>query len=240
MTDWRDDGVILSLRPHGETAAIVEIFTRAHGRHLGLVRGGASRRIAPGLQPGTQVQADWRARLGEHLGAFSVEPRQSRAHVLSDRMALAGLLALCAMVQTTLPEREPHAALWAATVGVFDRLGEADWPSAYLRWELRLLEELGYGLDLSACAVTGQTADLAYVSPRTGRAVSRQGAGDWADRLLPLPPGLTGTAPLAPAALLDGLRLTGHFLNRELAEGAQGRPLPEARHRLIDRLTRRG
>ncbi len=242
MTDWREDGVILSLRPHGETAAIIEIFTRGHGRHAGVVRGGASRRLAPILQPGTQVQADWRARLGDHLGHFTVEPLQSRAHLLSDRLALAGLLAICALLRDTLPEREPHPALWADTMPLLNRLGQPGWTSAYLRWELRLLQDLGYGLDLSSCAVTGATTDLAYVSPRSGRAVSRAGAGDWADRLLPLPDGLAdGLArdtPLPAAALAQGLRLTGHFLNRELAEGAHARPLPEARGRLIDLLAR--
>lgn len=238
MTDWRDDGVILSLRPHGETAAIIEIFTRSHGRHAGVVRGGASRRLAPVLQPGTQVQADWRARLGDHLGQFTVEPLKSRAHLMSDALALAGLLSVCGLLHDTLAEREPHPRLWADTMPLLDLLGQPGWTSAYLRWELRLLDDLGYGLDLSSCAVTGAVADLAYVSPRSGRAVSRAGAGDWADRLLPLPEGLAGTAPLPAAAVLQGLRLTGHFLNRELAEGAQARPLPPARGRLIDRLSR--
>jgi DNA repair protein RecO (recombination protein O) len=239
MTDWRDEGVILSLRPHGETAAILEVFTRSHGRHAGVVRGGGSRRMAAMLQPGTQVQADWRARLGEHLGTYTLEPLQSRAHVLSDRLALAGLLAICALLRVTLPERAAHPGLWAATMPLLDSLGTPPWPSAYLRWELRLLDELGYGLDLSSCAATGATDGLAFVSPRTGRAVSRTGAGDWADRLLPLPPGLTGTAALDAEALAQGFRLTGHFLNRELAEGAHGRPLPEARGRLIDLIVRK-
>jgi len=189
--EWRDEGVLIAVRPHGETSAIIEVFTRAHGRHAGVVRGGASRRMAAHLQPGTQVMADWRARLDAHIGALVVEPLRSRAHVMADRLALAGLASVCALLQATLPERAPHPGLWEATLPVLDGLGAEGWASAYLRWEVRLLEELGYGLDLSACAVTGATEGLAYVSPKTGRAVTREGAGDWADRLFPLPEGLT-------------------------------------------------
>jgi DNA repair protein RecO (recombination protein O) len=236
--DWRDEGVILSMRPHGESAAIIEVFTRAHGRHAGVVRGGASRRMAAHLQPGTQVAVDWQARLAEHIGAFKVEPLRSRAHVLGDRLALAGLSSICALVAATLPERDPHEGLWQATVGLLDGLGAPGWTSAYLRWEMLLLEELGFGLDLSSCAVTGAREGLVYVSPKTGRAVSLTGAGDWADRLLPLPAGMAGGGPMSPAEVHQGLSITGHFLNRELAEDHHGRPLPEARGRLADLLAR--
>lgn len=236
--EWQDEGVILSQRPHGEAAAIVEVFTRAHGRHGGVVRGGASRRMAPHLQPGTQVSARWSARLSEHLGAFAIEPVHSRAHLLGDRLLLAGLSSICTLLAVTLPERAPHEALWDRTQGLLDGLGRAGWPADYLRWEVQLLEELGYGLDLSACAVTGATDDLAFVSPKTGRAVSRKGAGDWADRLLPLPTGFAGVAPLDHSGLVQGLAITTHFLTRELAEDHSGRPLPEARGRLVDLLTR--
>jgi len=236
--DWQDEGVILSMRPHGESAAIIEIFSRAQGRQPGVVRGGAARRMAAHLQPGTQVMAHWQARLSDHMGAFTVEPLRSRAHLMADRLALAALSSVCALCCVTLPERAPHPDLWQRTVGLLDGLGAAGWPTAYLRWELALLEELGYGLDLSACAVTGATADLAYVSPRTGRAVSRAGAGDWAEKLFPLPEGIAGTAPLSAAALVQGLAITSHFLTRELAEDHRGRPLPEARGRLVDLLAR--
>ena len=236
--EWRDEGVLIAVRPHGETSAIVEVFTRAHGRHAGVVRGGASRRMAAHLQPGTQVMADWRARLDAHIGSLVVEPLRSRAHVMADRLALAGLASVCALLQATLPERAPHPALWEATLPVLDGLGAEGWASAYLRWELRLLEELGYGLDLSACAVTGVTEGLAFVSPKTGRAVSRAGAGDWADRLFPLPEGLTSGGELGASALAQGLAITTHFLTRELAEAHHGRPLPEARGRLLDLLAR--
>ncbi|TMV54089.1 DNA repair protein RecO, partial [Thioclava sp. BHET1] len=187
--EWRDEGVLLSMRLHGENAAIIEVFTPQHGRHAGVVRGGASRKAAPVLQPGAQLDLTWRARLEDHIGAFTVEPLRGRAGaILGDRLALSGLNSITALLAFTLPEREPHPALYQASVTLFDLLGAApDWPLAYLRWEMMLLEEMGFGLDLTACAVTGSRDDLAYVSPRTGRAVSRAGAGEWADRLLPLP-----------------------------------------------------
>jgi DNA repair protein RecO (recombination protein O) len=236
--EWRDEGVLLSMRPHGETSAIIEVLTAAHGRHAGVVRGGASRKMAATLQPGTQLAVVWRARLDDHIGSFTVEPLRSRAHVLGDRLALAGLLSVCALLRAALPEREPHPALWAETLPMMDALGAEGWTARYLGWELRLLEELGFGLDLTACAVTGVTEGLAYVSPKSGRAVSAKGAGEWVDRLLPLPEGLAGTGPMTDEALVQGLRLTGFFLDRGLAPVLQGRPLPEARARLVDLVAR--
>lgn len=236
--DWRDEGVLLSVRPHGETAAIIEVFTAAHGRHAGVVRGGVSRRLAPVLQPGTQLAVDWRARLADHIGSFTVEPVRSRAGAMGDAGRLAALSSVCALLHLALPEREPHPALWADTVAFLDDVEAApDWAETYLRWELRLLQELGFGLDLAACAVTGVTEGLDFVSPKTGRAVSRAAAGDWADRLLPLPGVLAG-APAAPGDLALGLAVTGHFLARELAPQLRGQALPEARARLVARLTR--
>ena len=242
--EWRDEGVLISMRPHGESAAIIEVFTAGHGRHAGVVRGGASRKMAATLQPGTQVMAVWRARLDGHLGVFTVEPLRSRAAVLSDPRALAGLMSACALLHVALPEREAHPGLWPATVTLLDALvegaaaGGADWPALYLRWEMRLLEELGFGLDLTRCAVTGAREGLAFVSPKTGRAVSRDGAGDWAGRLLPLPQGLLGQGPAGPEELAQGLAITGHFLSRELSAMLNGRPLPEARARLLGLLAR--
>jgi len=236
--DWRDDGILLSMRPHGETSAIIEVLTAAHGRHMGVVRGGASRKMAAALQPGTGLALEWRARLDAHIGSFTVEPVKSRAHLMADRLALAGLLSLCALLHEALPEREPHPVLWRKTLGLVDALGQAGWTTTYLRWELCLLEEIGFGLDLSACAVTGATEGLAYVSPKSGRAVTARGAGDWADRLLPLPEGLAGAAPLSAEAVVAGLRLTGFFLDRELRPVLHDRPLPEARSRLLDLLSR--
>ena len=236
--DWRDVGILLSMRPHGETSAIIEVLTAAHGRHAGVVRGGASRKMAAMLQPGTGVRLEWRARLDEHIGSFTVEPLKSRAHLLSDRLALAGLMSACALLRAALPEREPHPTLWPVTLALVDALGAEGWTSTYLRWELRLLEDLGYGLDLTSCAVTGATVGLAFVSPKTGRAVTVEGAGEWAERLLPLPAGLAGDTALGAEAVVQGLRLTGHFLDRGLRPVLGEKPLPEARARLLDLLSR--
>ena len=125
--DWRDDGILLSMRPHGETSAIIEVMTAAHGRHAGVVRGGASRKMAATLQPGTGLTLEWRARLDDHIGSFTVEPVKSRAHLLSDRLALAGLMSACALLRAALPEREPHPALWSRTLGLMDALGQEGW-----------------------------------------------------------------------------------------------------------------
>ena len=238
--DWRDEGALLSVRKHGETSAIIEVFTETHGRHAGVVRGGTSRRLAPILQIGTQLDVTWRARLDEHIGTFSVEPLKGRAAgAMGDRVALAGLTAVCALLCFALPEREAHTPLYGRSIALLDMVGTNPlWPFAYLRWELALLEDLGFGLDLSVCAATGSTDGLAYVSPRTGRAVSREGAGDWADRLLPLPPALLGHGRGELEDVVAGLQTTGHFLATRLASSLAGRPLPEARQRLVDLLSR--
>ncbi len=238
--EWRDEGVLLAVRKHGENAAIIEVFTIGHGRHAGVVRGGAGRRMAPILQIGAQLDVTWRARMEDHLGAFTVEPVKGRAaDAMADPLALAGLTAVCSLLNFPLPEREPHAALYDSSVAVLDALGAQGWPLAYLRWELALLEEMGFGLDLTRCAVTGRTNRLAYISPRTGRAVDSEGAGDWADRLLPLPTCLLPGATLAmPGEIADGLKVTGHFLSHHLARSLGDRPLPAARQRLVDRLAR--
>ncbi len=237
--EWRDEGVLLSMRLHGESAAIIEVFTTAHGRHAGVVRGGGSRRMAAMLQPGSQVQVTWSARLDEHLGVFVVEPLASRAAILADRLALAGLNAICALLHVALAERDPHPVLWGKTVALLDMLvAGGDWPKDYLRWELELLEELGFGLDLTCCAVTGSREDLVFVSPRSGRAVSRGAAGDWEARLLPLPAVLLGQGPASGPEMAQGLALTGHFLNRGLQTVLGERGLPEARARLLAMLAR--
>ncbi|MDQ2066419.1 DNA repair protein RecO [Xinfangfangia sp. CPCC 101601] len=236
--EWRDEGAVLSMRPHGESAAIIEVFTREHGRHAGVVRGGTSRRMAPHVQPGTQVAVVWTARLAEHIGAYTLEPIRSRAHVLGDRLALAGLSSICALLSLALPERDPHEALWQRSTAMLDRLGAAGWLRDYLAWEMQLLEAMGFGLDLSSCAVTGGTGDLVYVSPKTGRAVSRAGAGEWAERLLPLPEGMVSGAAMTAEAIRQGLKITGHFLDRALSGEAMQHSLPEARGRLIDLLNR--
>src|SRR5690606_18463215 len=172
---------------------------------------------------------------------ISVEPLRSRAGLLGDRGALAALNAVCVLLHQALPEREPHPGLYAATIGLLDRLGEdPDWPLAYVRWELGLLEDLGYGLDLASCAVTGARDDLAYVSPKSGRAVARGAAGDWADRLLPLPPCLLGQGPAGADEIAVALRTTGHFLEHRLFPDLGSRPMPEARRRLVALIARAG
>lgn len=235
--DWVDEGLLLSARPHGESAAIVEVLTAAHGRHLGVVRGGTGRRLAPVLQPGAQLAVTWRARLDQHIGSYAVEPLKARAAaVLADPDRLAGLAALCALAAFALPEREPQPRLYPLTVALADAIaGGDDWFGPYLRWERALLDETGFGLDLSACAVTGATTGLAHVSPRSGRAVTAAAGAPWADRLLPLPPALISDAPADRAAMAAGLRTTGHFLATVLAPALGDRPLPAARTRLAAR-----
>jgi DNA repair protein RecO (recombination protein O) len=239
--EWRDQGILLGSRHHGETSVIIEVFTPEHGRHAGVVRGGASRRMAPVLQTGAQVDVEWRARLEDHLGTFRVEPLKSRAWVMGDRLALAGLNAVCALLRFTLPEREAHGKLYHKSLILLDLLDQPDiWPLAYLNWEMALLEEMGFGLDLRRCAVMGEKAnDLSYISPKTGRAVSRAGAGDWADRLLPLPPCLLGDGPAPDTEIVQGFDVTGHFLRHHLAPHLGDKPLPDARSRLVDLVTAR-
>ncbi|WP_299146908.1 DNA repair protein RecO [uncultured Tateyamaria sp.] len=238
--DWRGTGILLSVRRHGESSAIIDVFTEDKGRHAGVVRGGTSRKIAPILQPGAQLDVAWRARLEEHIGSFTVEPVRSRAAlVMDDRLALAGLNTVTALLAYALPEREAHAPLYRRTEKLLDLLGQNDvWPLAYVQWEVALLEELGFGLDLSVCAVTGGSDDLRYVSPKSGRAVSGGGAGEWADRLLPLPPVLRGEGDASNTEIVQALSTTGYFFEAHVARSLGTRPLPEARARFVDALTR--
>jgi len=241
--NWADDGIVLAARKHGETSLIVSLLTRAHGRHAGLVRGGAGRRARGVYQPGNRVTARWRARLAEHLGSFTCELEDGvAAGLLDDRRRLAGLAAACALAEAALPERQPHAAVHDGLRGLLDALtapaaaaGSVGWVEAYLRWEIGLLGELGFGLDLSRCAATGRNDGLAWVSPRTGRAVSLSAGQPYADRLLPLPSFLlapSGAASPDPAALSDGFALTGYFLDRHVF-AAHHRRMPPARARLV-------
>jgi DNA repair protein RecO (recombination protein O) len=236
---WQDEGVVLAARRHGESSAVVSLFTQAHGRHAGLVRGGAGRRARPVYEPGNRLRVIWRARLADQLGAFSAELQSAiAARLLDDPDRLAALGAACALLEASLPERDPHPLLYSQLSELIDVLVEQrSWPERYVQFELALLAELGFGLDLQACAVTGQTTDLAYVSPRSGRAVSRQGAGEYADRLLPLPDFLLGREPADPAQIQAGLRLTGAFLRRHLFDASE-RAMPNARERLIRQLVR--
>ncbi len=218
---------------------ILELLTVEQGRHAGVVPGGTSRKMAPLLQVGAQLDAVWRARLSDHIGTYSVELIKSRAaDAMGDRVALAGLSSVCALLSFTLPERAPYPGLYARTLAVLDGLGADRWAEAYLSWEIALLAEMGFGLDLSACAVSGVTQDLAYISPRTGRAVSRAAAGEWAGRLLPMTPALEGMAR-GLADVIGGLHVTGHFLEHHLARSLGDRRLPAARQRLVEALERR-
>lgn len=238
--DWRDQGIILHTRKHGETSVILEVFTPERGRHAGVVRGGTSRKLTPTLQAGGQVDLRWRARLEGHIGSFTVEPLRSRAAALGDRMSLAGLNAVTSLLKFALPEREPYLALYRRTEALLDLLGQHEiWPLAYLNWEVALLDEMGFGMDLSSCAVTGATEGLIYVSPRSGRAVSANGAGDWADRLLPLPSCLKGEGDVTDQDIARALRTTGYFLENRLAPELGNHPLPEARARFVELFTRR-
>lgn len=235
--DWSDEGIVLHVRAHGESSAILELLTRDHGRHMGLVRGGGSKRMRGVLQPGNTLSVSWRARLQEHLGNYTAEPLTQRvATVLSDRKALAGLTSAAALASAALPEREAHPRVYEGLTILLDSLDETDsWPAILVRWELGLLEDLGFGLDLSACALTGETDNLAYVSPRSGRAVTAEAAGTYKERLLPLPGFLTGTATADFQDIQDGLRLTGFFLEKRVFAPSD-KPLPLPRIALADAL----
>ena len=240
--EWREDGILLTARRHGEAAALIEAFTHGHGRHAGIVAGGGGRRLRPVLQPGAVLDLTWRARRADALGSFRVEARAApwRA-LLDDADALAALTSATALLSFALPERAPYPRLFALSEALIGALGaEPDWPARYLRWELALLAETGFGLDLSACTVTGAREGLAYVSPRTGRAVSAGAAGGYAPRLLPLPACLAGETAGTPGEVAAGLRTTGHFLHHHLAPALGERPLPAARARLVARLSVQG
>lgn len=231
---WTDDGVILATRRHGETSVIVEMMTLAHGRHLGLVRGGRSRRLQPVLQPGNSVLATWRARLDEHLGNYAVEATTLRAaRLMEGAPGLYGLQMVAGLVRL-LPERDPHPDLYEGVIALLDLLDDTRVAGGLLvRFEARMLEELGFGLDLERCAGTGTTGELVYVSPRTGRAVSRAAGEPYNDRLLALPRFMVGGAepPLAED-IRAGFRLTGYFLARHVYE-PRGLAPPDARARFI-------
>ena len=240
MIEWRDEGVLLAVRKHGEAAAIVEVFTEHHGKHAGVVRGGAGRRQGPILQPGGQFEVVWKARLEEYMGAFTVEPMRSRAaQVMTDPLALAGLTSVVGLLNFALPERAQHGALYSASINLLDLICVTEaWPLAYLHWEMQLLEDLGFGLDLSCCVVSGTTKDLAYVSPKSGRAVAAHHAGRWKTQLLPLAPCMIGQSVADNGEIAAGLRTTGHFLEKWLAPSLGDRGLPLARQRLVERLFR--
>lgn len=240
--EFQEQAFVLAARPYGETGAIVDLLTETHGRIAAHVAGGASRRMKPFLQPGARVLADYRARTAEHLGSARLEPvGAGAAELFDDRLALTGLAAAAAVAQGALPEREPHPGAFLAFEALIAALALPDvWPAVFVRFEAGLLEDLGFGLDLSKCAATGAADDLVWVSPRTGRAVSRTAGEPYADRLLPLPPFLLSAQQgVRPGDVGAGLRLTGHFLET-FVFGVMNRPLPPARVWLVDRLEEAG
>lgn len=230
---WTDEGVVLAVRSHGENAAVVEAFTRSHGRHLGLVMGGRSRRMRPVLQAGNHIEMNWRARLEEHLGLAGVELRRGyAAAAIDDPMSLSAISSMAELLRL-LPERDPHPNLFEVTLFVLEYLGEPTMLGALMvRWELALLDDLGFGIDLERCAATGETAELVFVSPKSGRAVTRKAGEPYADRLLALPAFLKegSAAGMRAEDVAAGLRLTGYFL-LERALRPRGLELPEPRQR---------
>ncbi|MDQ8697888.1 DNA repair protein RecO [Hyphomicrobium sp. LHD-15] len=238
--NWSDEGVILSVRAHGETAAVAEVLTRAHGRHLGLVHGGRSRKSRPVLQIGNHVDVTWKARLADHLGHMNVELiRGYAASAMEEPAALAGLTSLCTLARL-LPERDPHPNLYEVTLFVLAYFDDVSvWPALLARWELALLDELGFGLDLTQCAATGGNDDLIYVSPKTGRAVSASAGEPYRDKLLALPQFLLPgrKAALAPGDVESSFVLTGHFLQTRVVH-PRGDEMPESRSRMLSFLKR--
>ena len=236
--NWNDDGILLHARSLGETSSVATIFTLAHGKHAGLVRGGSSLRNRSILQMGNTVRCSWKARLEENLGTFAVELEYATAsHLLTERVKLAGMASACSLVYVLLPEREVYAALFITLRKLLGKI-ESDfyWIKEYISWERFLLAELGYGLSLESCAVTGKSQDLAWVSPKTGGAVSTFPGTPYASRLLPLPEFLVRESEAASTDLLDGFRLTGYFL--EKAARSSGCRLPSARSHFIDTFSR--
>lgn len=237
---WQDEGIILGTRRHGETSVILEAMTAKHGRHLGLVRGGRSRRQQPVLQAGNRVDLTWRARLDEHLGTFQAEPvALNAARLFDSAVAIYGLQLLAAHLRL-LPERDPHGSLYDATKLIVDHLDDPQSAAELLaRFELLILEELGFGLELSRCAATGERDDLIYVSPKSGQAVSRDAGKPWADKMLTLPPFLKqGSGIRADSeTIAAAFKLTGFFLSRHVYE-ARGIDRPGERSAFVNSITR--
>jgi DNA repair protein RecO (recombination protein O) len=237
---WADDGIFLMGRPHGETGVIANIFTRENGRAQGLVKGGRSRRIRPILQTGNGLRVEWRGRLDDQLGVYTAELSAAiAARVLDDRLSLAGVNVVAALL-LVLPERDPHPGLFDAALRCLQNAGSEDFPASIVRFEIRFLDELGFGLNLTECAATGRSAGLAYVSPRSGQAVSREAGEPYQDKLLPLPRFLArdynGPSPQA-GEIVAGFAMTGYFL-RSHVFAESGKAMPQARNDLVRFLQR--
>jgi len=237
---WTDEGFVLGIKRHGEASAILELMTRAHGRHLGLVRGGAGSRMRPVLQPGNLVRADWRARLDDHLGTYTIEGLALRAgDLFSSAHAVFAVTHLSALARL-LPERDPHEIVFDHLEMIVGQLSDAALTAALIvRFEALMLTELGFGLDLESCAATGATSDLIYVSPKSGRAVSRAAGEPWAERMLTLPAYLNSEfeGQVTAKDIADGFKLTGFFLARHVLE-PRGVALPDARTHFIQAVSR--
>ncbi|HLO76664.1 MAG TPA: DNA repair protein RecO [Magnetospirillum sp.] len=233
--EWADEGVVLAVRRLGESGAVASLLTREHGRHPGLVHGAAGKEKRGVLQPGNRVWAWWRGRLAEQLGTYRIEPlRAHAAEVFDDPARLTALAAACALAEVALPERHSHMAAHAALVAFLDALSSEAWPSVYVHWELALLRDLGYGLDLAQCAATGANDGLAFVSPKTGRAVSYSAGEPYRDKLLRLPRFLAQGGEGDRVEVFEGLTLAGYFLDRHVLN-PQRLAMPAARSRLVDR-----
>lgn len=241
--EWTDDAIVLGARPYGETQALAEVFARGHGRAAAIVHGGASRRMKPVLQLGNVVRVTWKARTADQLGFFAplelTDPHAAR--VLDDQAALAAMSSAADLVRAGTADRQPYAGLYDAFIVLLDALGTPDiWPALYTRFELGLLAELGYGLDLGECALTGANDDLGFVSPRTGRAATRSAGEPYADKLLRLPPFIANpAAPVESGDVADAFALAGWFLERRIFD-RQGHGMPDSRRRLIEALGHRG
>jgi DNA repair protein RecO (recombination protein O) len=231
--EWTDEGIVLGTRRHGESSAILELMTCEHGRHLGLVRGGSGSRLRPVLQPGNTVRATWRARLDEHLGNYAVEPLHLHgASQLGASHVVYGVTHLAALCRL-LPERDPHPDVHERLAAMLDRLDDPQVAGIEMvRFELQMLAELGFGLDLESCAATGTADDLGYVSPKSGRAVSRVAAAPWQDRLYRLPAFLSEDVTPSMDDVADGFALTGFFLVNRVLE-PRGLNFAEAREGFV-------
>ena len=235
--EWRDKGILLATRPFGETSLIIDVFTPDHGKSSGVVRGGQSKKLKPILQIGAQIDLTWKARLEEHLGSFQVELIRSRtANVMNDRLLLAGMLSSATLINRFFPTGQVYKEFYKSSENLFDLLQFPDiWTLGYFKWELEFLETLGFGLDLEKCAVTGSTEDLKFISPKSGRAVSKAAAGEWSSKLLPFPIAANGQVN-SLEDILEGLKVSQFFLEKKVLIAFGMEHLPSARSRFISSL----
>tara|TARA_B100001057_G_scaffold141430_1_gene141181 strand:+ start:879 stop:1607 length:729 start_codon:yes stop_codon:yes gene_type:complete len=234
---WRDKGILLATRPFGETSLIIDVFTPDHGKSSGVVRGGQSKKLKPILQIGAQLDLTWKARLEQHLGSFQVELIRSRtASVMNDRLLLAGMLSSATLINRFFLTGQVHREFYESSENLFDLLQFPDiWTLGYFKWELEFLETLGFGLDLEKCAVTGSTEDLKFISPKSGRAVSKAAAGEWSSKLLPFPIAANGQVN-SLEDILEGLKVSQFFLEKKVLIAFGMEHLPSARSRFISSL----